>query len=179
MFGLGGGMADFGDAFAFVVSHEASKLSGELTHEPNGGLARFGVNSISNPEALADGFYEMPTDQTLKYAENVFVTRYWMPIMGGKITNQNVANRYADLAFNLGIREATLLFQRAANSICSSSQEIVCDGVPGPATVYLVNGIDPSQLLGHFERAPDCRGCAGEPPGVHIPSRHVLTPPRV
>jgi lysozyme family protein len=129
-----------------VMAHEDSTLSGAVTHEPDGGTARFGVNSIANPKAVADGFFEMAKDKALQYAQELFVAAYWGPISGQAIFSQCVANKYADLAYNLGVRESTRIVQRA---VSSQGVEIVVsvDGKMGPRTLACINQADPEVLL--------------------------------
>ena len=123
-------MANRHIAFLFVMSHEDVRMSGEVVTDNDGGQVRFGVNSRSNPQALADGFYTMSKDDALVYAENVFVTKYWNRIDGDAVNNQRVANQFADLDFNSG-NEAVFIMQRAANRF--QEKPIVVDGKFGPS----------------------------------------------
>lgn len=130
-------MADRHQAFLFVMSHEDPKLTGVVVTDDDGGKTRFGVDSKSNPQALSDGFYTLPTDQALLYAENVFIARYWNPVAGDQISNQRVANQFVDLCFNSGDTEAIKLLQRSANRHLSTP--ISVDGKFGPHTLGAVN----------------------------------------
>jgi len=139
-------MADVDLAFTFVMKNEDSTLSGKVTPEPNGAKARFGVNSLAHPEAVTAGFYEMSHDGALDYAKNVFVQNYWNEVMGDQIMNQDVANKLADLAFNMGVVMATKIVQRATN--LGTGRIIVgVDGQMGPKTLAAMNGVDPVKLL--------------------------------
>src|SRR4051812_43024513 len=90
-------MTNFELAFDYVMKSEDSALSGVVTKEPeimgldpdissptygkpiviDRPLARFGINSHAHPEALAAGFYTMPHDEALAYAERVYKHGYW------------------------------------------------------------------------------------------------------
>jgi len=135
-------MANRHIAFLFVMSHEDVRMSGEVVTDNDGGQVRFGVNSRSNPQALADGFYTMSKDDALAYAENVFVMKYWNRIDGDAVNNQRVANQFADLDFNSG-NEAVFIMQRAANRF--QEKPIVVDGKFGPMTLDAINFV-PDQL---------------------------------
>jgi lysozyme family protein len=108
------------------------------------------VNSIANPKAVADGFFEMPNDTALQYARELFVAAYWVPIGGRAILNQSIANKYADLAYNLGVPESTLVVQRAINSQQGqhAGPLLVVDGKIGLRTLSCINQADSRVLLG-------------------------------
>jgi lysozyme family protein len=144
-------MAQVEEAFSYVIAHEDSTLSGVVTDEPGGGTARFGVNSIANPRAVTDGFFEMPKDKALGYAQELFVVAYWGPIGAEAIFDQSIANKYAGLAYNLGVQESTRIVQRAVNS---QDVEIVVavDGKMGPRTLACINQADPEVLLRGIKR---------------------------
>jgi lysozyme family protein len=131
-------MADVHKAWAFVLSNEdATPPTGNVVAEPNGGRARLGINSIAHPEALARGFYSMPLDQALEFAEDIFKYDYWSRILGYSIESQVIASKWADITFNMNAHEATLLVQRAVNSL--RLKPIRVDGVCGPDTIASVN----------------------------------------
>lgn len=154
-------MADFQKAFMNSMHNEDATLGGKVTNEPpifgidddpkspsfgrqvvvEKPKARFGINSHAHPDAVVDGFYTMDTATALLYAEKVYLHDYWTPILGDDITDQDVANKYMDLAINEGVRQATILIQR------SSSGKAAVDGVPGPKTIAAINSIPPDYLL--------------------------------
>jgi lysozyme family protein len=129
-------MADRHTAFLFVMSHEDASLSGVVVTDDDGGKARFGVNSNDNPQAITDGFYDMPKDEALAYAENVFVARYWNPIACDEVTSQRIANQFSDLHYVSG-GEAILIMQRAVNK--RSAAPIAVDGKMGRITLNAIN----------------------------------------
>lgn len=143
-------MADLEKAFQFVMRHEDSTLSGVVTTDNDGGKVRFGVNSKSNPQALADGFYEMPVDQALVYAMDVFKYAYWSHVAGYSIPDQRCANQVSDMAFNDGTHEAILILQRATNYCLPTGLLILVDGQLGPRTLAAVIDVanrSPGELL--------------------------------
>src|SRR6266478_5322584 len=106
-------------AFRFVVSHEDRNLSGVVSREPFGGIARFGVNSHAHPEAARAGFYyHMSRARALRYAENLFYKQYWLAVHGDELDSR-LAVKLSDLAYNLGPVRATILLQRALNQMRS------------------------------------------------------------
>lgn len=135
-------MADEKKAWLFVLGNEDRiPPTGKVTPEPGGGKARLGLNSHWHPEALADGFYEMPLSEALVYAENKFISDYWAMMQGQRLEAQLVATKWVDLAFNGSVKQSTKLVQRAVNCLRSAAGAniIAVDGVPGPATVAAVN----------------------------------------
>lgn len=138
-------MADFETACVHLLKIEDPELKGEVVPEPKGGKARFGINSIAHPELLAKGFYEMPHDQALQVAEDTYKYEYWNPIMGYQIADQDVANKFLDLAVNCGISPATKIVQRAINTV--RRVLITVDGVVGSRTIASLNAADVLLLL--------------------------------
>jgi lysozyme family protein len=128
-------------AFEFVVKHEDRNLSGVVTREPFGGVARFGVNSHANPKAIRAGFYHMPRMQAYLYARRLFYKNYWRPIHGDEIRDERLAIKLADLSFNLGPVRATILLQRALNM---QGAGLVAKGYFGSDTLEAINGTSPA-----------------------------------
>jgi lysozyme family protein len=150
-------MALFEPAFIVLMGHEDSTMSGVISPEPNGGQARFGINSVAWPSAVADGFYTMDHDTALTYAANFFKANFWTPIEGYQITDQNVANKFFDLSVNEGIQQATKITQRAVNSLFMTGVDaLIIDGKPGQMTLSAINKADPVELLAAIkEKAKD------------------------
>lgn len=146
-------MANFEMALSFLLRHEDPSLSGNVTHEPNGGICRFGVNSVANHEALEDGFYGMEREKALEYASILYRHRYFEPCGGFHITDQAVANLFFDLVVNQGINEATKIAQRACNrtSFSGGVHVLTVDGVPGMRTLDAINLAMPSELIGEIK----------------------------
>lgn len=132
-------MADVGKAWSFVLGNEDPNKTGAVTEEPNGGHARFGINSLAHPEAAARGFFTMPKEQALEYAEDTFKYDYWSRILGYNIAPplQIVASKWADLVFNAGTKEGVIIVQRALNTL--RPQPLRVDGIAGAGTIAALN----------------------------------------
>lgn len=141
-------MGDFSAAFNFVMSHEDSTLNGNTTPDPSksnpNAVARFGLNSASNPQAVAAGFYTMDRDAALEYAANEFKYNYFSPMGCYQIKDQDLCDKIVDIAFNTGKVQATKIVQRALN-VCGAS--LAVDGLMGQKTIDAINAADPVQLL--------------------------------
>jgi lysozyme family protein len=55
------------------------------------------------------------------------------------------------MAVNMGVRQATILCQRAVNA-CTSSR-VIDDGVIGAKTLSAINACNPEALMGHLREA--------------------------
>lgn len=108
-------MANFDKAFDYMIQNEDFGLRGKVTPEPNGGKARFGINSMFHPEALHDGFYEMDKDAALAYAKNVFQRDYWAGRGFDQIGDQQLATKLFDMAVNMGNGGEIGVLQEALN----------------------------------------------------------------
>lgn len=96
-------MAQFQPAFDYMIINEAGpKISGIVTPEPGGAKARFGINSLAHPKAITDGFYEMPYDQALAYAKNIYLHDYWNNHGFDTLSSQQLATKLLDAAVNMG-----------------------------------------------------------------------------
>jgi len=148
-------MADFRKAADFVLRNEDETLSGRVTPDPTDhdprAVARFGVNSQWHPELIACGFYDeskVTCQQALWMAEDVFKLRYFGAIRGYSIIPQDIANKWADLAFNEGPEQATKIVQRAVNYVLPNMQpRLQIDGLVGDQTIGRVNAAEPERLL--------------------------------
>src|SRR5215475_2876982 len=112
-------MADFKPAFAFVLQHEDSTRSGKVTVDA-GGRTRFGIAGRFHPD-LPEEFFTGPAEEALAEAERIEEREYWAPMRIGEVENQNVANKLFDMGVNMGIRQAGIYAQRAANMLLSRS----------------------------------------------------------
>lgn len=139
-------MANVDVAFKFTMHNEDPSLTGKVYTDNNGGEVRFGINSVAHPEALHDGFYQMALPEALDYAKTVYVKDYWVPVHGYLIEYQPIANKIADLSFNMNPMPMVKVTQRAVNFVMGRLVLDV-DGEMGPKTLALVNGIDSAKLL--------------------------------
>lgn len=136
-------MANFDQALAFVLRNEDPHLSGVVT-EDSGGRTRFGIADRSHPD-LGDAFYTESAEKALDLAREIYRSEYWKPIRGDEIRDQQVATKMLDMAVNMGVRQATVLCQRALNA-CAAFQ-LAEDGVPGSRTMAAINRCDAALLL--------------------------------
>ena len=132
-------MSDVLKAWAFSLSNEdTTPPTGKVVSEPNGGMARLGINSRAHPEAVRDGFYTMGLEAALDYAFDLFKYDYWSMVLGYSMEEQLIASKVTDLAFNCSPRLAIKLVQRAINTL-RGNQAIKPDGICGPQTIAAVN----------------------------------------
>jgi lysozyme family protein len=144
-------MAELRPAFEFVLLHEDASRSGKVT-EDAGGRTRFGIAEKFHPE-LPDEFFTGPADEALAEAAQIEEREYWRPMRLGEVQSQEVANKLFDMAVNMGIRQAAVYAQRAANYLMSARgqagagiERIAEDGEIGQKTLAAINGLDPQQF---------------------------------
>lgn len=142
-------MADFQQAFAFMIPHEDFSGKGEVTPEPKGGKARYGINSIAHPDLEKMGFYTMPADQALVIAKGVYAVWYWRPIQGDMLSNQTIANKIFDMGVDMYWMRSVGLAQRSLNLLSKkpSTQWLEEDGVVGPVTRIAINDVDTDSFM--------------------------------
>jgi lysozyme family protein len=132
-------MASAEKGWEFTVSNEDPEKTGKVITDIDGGMTRFGIDSRSHPEALARGFYSMPTAEALDFAFDIYRYDYWSGVLGYQIESQLIASKIADMAFNEDPHEATLLLQRAVNRLRSADKQLIVDGRCGVLTIAAVN----------------------------------------
>ena len=170
-------MAEFKSAFEFVMNHEDPHRTGKVT-EDAGGRTRFGIAQKFHPE-LPEEFFTGPAENALKQAEEILRRDYWQPMRLDEIKNQNVANKLFDMAVNMGVHQAGVYAQRAANGLIqargaqlpgspdcagvarvgveapSAAAALAEDGVIGEKSLAAINALDPIayyQLLCDWSR---------------------------
>jgi lysozyme family protein len=147
-------MADFKPAFAFVLQHEDSTRSGKVTVDA-GGRTRFGIAEKFHPD-LPEEFFTGPAEDALVEAEKIEEHEYWAAMRLTEVENQNVANKLFDMGVNMGVLQAAVYAQRAANALTAGDARVAEDGVIGSRTLAAINVGDPIayyQLLGQFSAA--------------------------
>lgn len=148
-------MSDFAISAQFVLANEDSTLSGKVVPDPTKSdpkaVSRFGVNSHTHPELISVGFFDtarMSRELALQYAEDTFKFRYFCAIRGYAIIHQDIANKWADLAFNEGPEQSTKIVQRALNVVLPNMLPAMdIDGKVGDKTIGRVNAAEPERLL--------------------------------
>jgi lysozyme family protein len=133
-------MADFKPAFAFVLLHEDATRSGKVTVDA-GGRTRFGIAEKFHPD-LPEAFFTGPAEDALQVAGKIEEHDYWDAMRLSEIEDQNVANKLFDMGVNMGVRQAALYSQRAANALTDEAR-ITEDGVMGEKTLAAVNAVGP------------------------------------
>jgi len=134
-------MADFKLAFEFVLQHEDPTCSGKVTVDA-GGRTRFGVAAKFHPD-LPEEFFDGPAEDALAEAEKIEEREYWDRMRLPEVESQNVANKLFDMAVNMGVRQAAVYAQRAANAFLDRNARLAEDGVMGAKTLAAVNAVKP------------------------------------
>ena len=134
-------MADFKAGFAFVLQHEDSTRSGKVTVDA-GGRTRFGIAEKFHPD-LPEKFFTGLADDALTEAEKIEEHEYWEAMRLDEVKDQKVANKLFDMAVNMGVRQAALYAQRAANALVAVNARVAEDGAIGPKTLAAINAGDP------------------------------------
>jgi lysozyme family protein len=145
-------MADINAAIEVVLKQEDSTLSGVITNIPSdmGGMTRFGITLASAKGLAAQGFFTaaVPTDRALIMAQAWYAKNYAAPLYLDQINSQGVATALLSYAVNQegagGAGRAVKLLQEA---IASLGDDIVADGVMGPATVAAINHLSAQDEL--------------------------------
>ncbi|HMC32711.1 MAG TPA: glycosyl hydrolase 108 family protein [Candidatus Angelobacter sp.] len=145
-------MADFKPAFAFALMHEDPTCSGKVT-EDAGGRTRFGIAGKFHPD-LPEEFFTGPAEEALAEAEKIEERDYWQSMRLAEVENQNVANKLFDMGVNMGVRQAAIYAQRAANYLLghgaddpsqTEASRLLEDGVIGNKTLAAINNFEPKE----------------------------------
>lgn len=149
-------MADLSVALPFVLQNEGwySNVSGDTGGETWCGISRNNFPSWVGWQII-DAHRESPDfprclrtiSDLATLVTSFYRNNFWIKLGCSALTSQDVAARWFDAAVNLGIREATLIFQRAING---SGGAVAEDGVSGPLTIGAANRLDSGTLLTHF-----------------------------
>lgn len=130
------------------------RLEGGLNDDPTdaGGLTKYGV-SANFLRSMPGKYCPAGTEEdyirnhlTLDTAIKIADTYFW-PDIYDQINNQDVANYLYDMGYNMGVKQATKIFQRSlfCYSFIGKDAAIKCisdvDGVFGPSTLDLTNKI--------------------------------------
>lgn len=103
--------SNFMEAFDYMIRNEDFELSGDVKEEPNGGSARFGINSVFHPQALEERYYSMTRESAFMYATQVFQKEYWIERGFEEVDNQRVATKLFDMAVAMGNKAEIVLLQ--------------------------------------------------------------------
>src|SRR5579859_1410080 len=145
-------MAEFKAAFAFVLSHEDPSGSGKVTVDA-GGRTRFGIAERFHPE-LAEEFFSGPAEAALRQAEEIEERDYWAAMRLEELEEQRIANKLFDMGVNMGVHQAAVYAQRAANFLLAReaeraaqpvAQRLAEDGKIGEKTLAAIAEADPQE----------------------------------
>ena len=130
-------MASFKKAVEEVLLWE-----GGYSHDPvdPGGETNFGISAGSYPDIDISTL-------TLEDAIQIYYKDYWVAGKVYMVEDQGLANKLLSMQVNTGIRQGTVLLQRALRSVHSPVTE---DGIMGPETAGAVNASNPKQLLAAY-----------------------------
>ena len=134
-------MAEFKPAFEFVLQHEDPARSGKVTVDA-GGRTRFGIAARFHPD-LPEEFFDGSAEDALAEAEKIEEREYWDPMRLAEVENQNVATKLFDMGVNMGVRQATVYAQRAANALLGHDARLVEDGAICAKTLAVINTVKP------------------------------------
>ena len=127
-------MADFAIAIEDTLKNEG----GYVWHPSDpGGETNFGISKRTYPNVDIKAL-------TKEKAKEIYKRDWWDKYGYGKITSQKVAGKIFDLSVNMGPSRAHRLAQAA---LLRLGENIKVDGVLGPVTIALINGMDEDKLL--------------------------------
>lgn len=137
-------MADFETAFERTMKFEDNpRHPGEVTPEPNGCRARFGINEKFHPELLED-FWTGPAEEAREIAKEIEQAQYWIPLGLDQVEDQTAAWKIFDMGVNMSVHEAGVLTQRSVNALLGCG--LAEDGKIGPKTLAAINSAQPDAL---------------------------------
>lgn len=138
-------MAKFEKAIVVVLKHEG----GYVNHKSDtGGATNFGISLRFLKDHPEDGDFDMDGDvdvediknMTLRDAMNIYHKHWWVKYRYGNINDQTIATKVLDFSVNMGAKRAHILLQQALNKVFGL--RLTVDGILGPATFGVINGID-------------------------------------
>ena len=124
-------MADFDQAFVYLMSFEDAGMTGRITQD-DGGRTRFGVAERYHPYLTPTGFFDkMPREEAIMLTQSTYEHGEWHAMAGDKIASQELANKILSLGVVLGIVRVIRWAQEAAG--------VHVDGQPGTDTIAAWN----------------------------------------
>lgn len=136
-------MADFDIALANTLDWE-----GGFSDNPAdpGGRTNHGITQSSYNEWRAS--QKLPPEDVKNIMDEeideFYLDCFWVPLRGGAINSQDVANKCFDVCVNLGLGGGTKIIQAAC---ADAGNPTMVDGSPGPNTLASINKCDPVNLL--------------------------------
>lgn len=140
-------MADFEPAWELLMELEGGELMHEVQGDP-GGRTRFGIAENHHPDMWNDG----PPNEA--EARRFYRRRYWRPLRGGELENQEIADEVFEFAVNATTPAAgepniaVRLAQEATNDVRGRQgrEGIKVDGLIGPQTIEALNDLGTESL---------------------------------
>ena len=128
-------MANFGNIIEWVLRLEDRTLAGKIEDLGDGaGYTRFGLTTKDDGYVTDPTFWTtMGRDAAIEEAKEVYYVKYWVPINGNAIPDDEVAAEIMSPAVNLGVPPAVKMLQCALRL-----DEAVVDGVLGPGTLQAI-----------------------------------------
>lgn len=140
----------FDDAFNYLMKDEGEKYTNDP--DDSGGPTKFGITLRAY-----QGFKTDPTltakdieNLTLPQAEEFYYHIFWAPLQGDRIAIESVAISLFDSAVLYGPVTASLLLQKALDSLGFALKE---DGLLGDKSIAALNGTQPQSLIKSFHSA--------------------------
>ena len=129
-------MANYGSIIEWVLRLEDRTLAGKTKNLGDGaGLTRFGLTTRDEGSVVPPEYFtNMLKDDALEIAKQVYHDRYWIPLRGSQINNDEVAATLMSFAVNDGVGAAVKLIQRVLG--------VTVDGALGPNTLAEINHRD-------------------------------------
>ncbi len=139
-------MSTFSEAVDYVLARE-----GGLNENPNdlGGITNLGISlrflrEVPNARLRRYSIFEPVTEQTIRdlvveQVKPIYKGEFWDEAPFENIESQKLCNYYFDMAFNLGVHQATKLLQRAIWAASFDRTLLRDDGLLGERTVGYVN----------------------------------------
>jgi lysozyme family protein len=106
------------------------------------------VNSGAWPQDFAF-INSLPQDQRATAVQAFYYKHFWNSYVA-QVSSDDVAKRWLDMAVNGGEGTSTKLLQQAVNSF-HVGNPLNIDGRLGPATVVVVNAVNPLTLVAAFQ----------------------------
>lgn len=124
-------MADYNQAFAYLMSFEDAGMTGRITTD-DGGRTRFGIAERFHAYLTSTGFFDsMPKEEAIMLAQSTYEHGEWAALGGEQIISQEFANKMLSLGVDLGMNRVIRWAQEAVG--------VQVDGQPGSATIAAWN----------------------------------------
>lgn len=132
-------MANYGRCIDWVLRLEDRTLRGLSVDLHDGaGLTRFGLTQRDEGDILPTNYFvsdgtkfRMENAEAIECAKDVYHSRYWVPISGTLLDDDEVAATLLSFAVNDGVSRGNKLIQRVVG--------VQDDGISGPVTVAAIN----------------------------------------